>query len=108
MHAWMIEFVNEEAEAEFAALPLDIGARLTRVLDLFAEKGLAALVMPLARPVSGKIWELRASGRDGIARSLYATSSGRRLVILRTFVKKTQKTPRQEIELALKRLKEVE
>ena len=34
-------------------------------------------------------------GRSGIARSLYVTASGRRVVILRTFVKKTQKTPRQ-------------
>lgn len=108
MRAWTVEFVNEEAEAEFAALPLDIGARLTRILDLFTEKGLVALAMPLARPVSGKLWELRASGRDGIARSLYVTASERRLVVLRTFVKKTQKTPRSEIELALKRLKEIE
>lgn len=108
MQAWMVEFVSEEAEAEFATLPLDFKARLTRILDLFSEKGIAALVMPLARPVSGKIWELRASGRDGIARSLYVTASGRRLVILRTFIKKTQKTPRQEIEIALKRLREVE
>lgn len=108
MQAWTVEFVNEEAEAEFEVLPLDLSARLTRILDLFTEKGLAALTMPLARPVDGKIWELRASGRDGIARSLYVTASGRRLVILRTFIKKTQKTPRREIEIALKRLKEVE
>jgi phage-related protein len=108
MPSWIVEFINDEAEVEFEALPTDIGARLTRILDLFAEKGLAALVMPLARPVEGKIWELRASGRDGIARSMYITASGRRMVILRTFFKKTQKTPRQEIEVALKRLKGVE
>ena len=50
---------------------------------------------------------MRLRGRDGIARSLYVTASGRRVVILRTFVKKTQKTPRREIELALRRAKEV-
>jgi phage-related protein len=47
-------------------------------------------------------------GRDGIGRSLYVAASGRRLLILRSFIKKTQKTPRMEIEIALKRLSEVE
>jgi phage-related protein len=46
-------------------------------------------------------------GRDGIARALYVTVTGRRIVVLRAFVKKTQKTPRQEIELALARAKEI-
>jgi phage-related protein len=35
------------------------------------------------------------------------TASGRRVIVLRTFVKKTQKTPRSEIELALQRAKDV-
>jgi len=107
MNRWSVHFVNQEAEREFDALSLDIKARLVRILDLFKENGLAALMMPLARPVHDKIWELRASGRDGIARSLYVTASAKRLIILRTFVKKTQKTPTTEIALARKRLDEV-
>jgi phage-related protein len=51
---------------------------------------------------------MRLRGRDRIARALYLTSSGRRVVILRVFVKKTQKTPRREIELARRRAQEVE
>ena len=54
-----------------------------------------------------KLWELRLTGRDGIARALYVTAIGRRMVVVRAFVKKTQKTPRSEIELALQRAKEV-
>ena len=46
-------------------------------------------------------------GRDGIARALYVTASGRRVVVVRVFAKKTQKTPRSEIELGLQRAKEV-
>jgi len=107
MDRWSVHFVNEEAQREFNALPVDIKARLVRILDLFEESGLSALMMPLARPVHDKIWELRASGRDGIARSLYVTASVKRLIILRTFVKKTQKTPTTEIALARKRLGEV-
>ncbi len=50
---------------------------------------------------------MRLKGKDGIARALYLTAVGRRVVVLRVFVKKTQKTPRREIELALKRAREV-
>jgi hypothetical protein len=48
---------------------------------------------------------MRLRGRDGIARPLYLTATGRRVVILRVFTKKTQKTPRCEIELAGQRAK---
>ena len=46
-------------------------------------------------------------GADRIARALYVTAKGKRVVVVRVFVKKTQKTPRQEIQLALKRVKDV-
>lgn len=50
---------------------------------------------------------MRLTGRDGIARVLYVTALGRRVVIIRAFVKKTRKTPGAEIKLALERAKEV-
>jgi phage-related protein len=50
---------------------------------------------------------MRITGRDGIARALYFTATGKRVVVVRAFVKKTQKTPRNEIDLALQRAKEV-
>jgi phage-related protein len=49
--------------------------------------------------LEGKLWELRLTGRDGIALALYITAIGRRVVVVRAFVKKTQKTPRAEIEV---------
>jgi phage-related protein len=45
-------------------------------------------------------------GKDGIARAVYVTASNQRVVV-RVFPKKTQKTPRREIELAHARAKEV-
>jgi phage-related protein len=42
-------------------------------------------------------------GKAGIARALYVTARGQRVVVVRVFVKKTQKTPRSEIKLALHR-----
>ena len=47
-------------------------------------------------------------GKDGISRAVYITAKGRRVVIVRVFVKKTQKTPRREIEIAMQRAQEVQ
>lgn len=40
--------------------------------------------------------------RDGIARALYIAATGRQIVVVRVFVKKTRRTPRREIEVALR------
>jgi phage-related protein len=50
---------------------------------------------------------MRIKGKDGISRAVYITAKGHRVVVIRVFVKKTKKTPRREIEIALQRAKEV-
>ncbi|MDR3320640.1 MAG: type II toxin-antitoxin system RelE/ParE family toxin [Desulfovibrio sp.] len=65
--------------------------------------GFDRVKMPYARHLRGKLWEMRAQGRDGIARSIYVATAGSRVIILRAFVKKTPTTPQSEIELALQR-----
>ena len=62
---------------------------------------------PHIKHVTGLLWEMRMKGRDGISRALYVTARRKRVVVVRVFVKKTTKTPRREIELALQRAKEV-
>jgi phage-related protein len=62
---------------------------------------------PYVRHLEGPVWEMRMKGRDGIARAAYVTASGKRVVIVHVFFKKAQKTPRREIETALRRAKEV-
>ena len=56
---------------------------------------------------TGPVWEMRMRGRDGIARAAYVTATGRRVVVVHVFGKKTQKTPRREIDIALHRAEEV-
>lgn len=58
--------------------------------------------------LEGKLWELRIIGRDGNSRAIYVTTAGRRVLILRVFIKKTQTTPKHELDLATERAKEVE
>jgi phage-related protein len=105
---WRVEVLNETVRAEIRELPPDLRARLVRVIDLIEQAGLEFVREPHVKHVEGKLWEMRMIGRDRIARALYVTATGRRVIVLRVFAKKTQKTPRAEIELALRRATEVE
>ena len=82
-------------------------ASFERIVRLVQAVGLERVHEPYIKHIEDRIWEIRLRGRGGIARALYVTATGRRVVILRVFVKKTQKTPRREIELARQRAKEV-
>ncbi len=104
---WKVEFLDDTAHAELEAMPSDIKARFLRIVELIEGHGLEQVGEPHLKHLDGKLWEMRMKGRDGIVRSLYVTTTGRRVVVLRTFVKKAQKTPRREIKLALERAKEV-
>ncbi len=105
---WRVEVLNETVQAEINSLPHDARAKLTRIMELIGQLGLHALREPYVKHIEGKLWEMRLTGRDGIARALYITAVSRRAVIVRAFVKKTQQTPRAEIEIALKRAKELQ
>ncbi len=104
---WTVEYLDDVAEAEVENLPKDARANFQRISELMRSNGLERMREPYVKHLEGKLWEMRLSGRDGIARSLYVTAIGRRVVVVHSFVKKTQKTPRRVIDYALKRSKEV-
>jgi phage-related protein len=62
---------------------------------------------PHVKHLEGSLWEMRMKGKDGISRAIYVTARGHRVIVVRVFLKKTQKTPRREIDLALERAREV-
>ena len=102
---WLIESVDE-ALVELAALPKDLQAKFERIVRMIEASGLNAMREPYVKHLEGKRWEMRMIGRDGIARAIYFTATGKRLIVARVFVKKTQKTPRAEVDVALTRMKE--
>ena len=104
---WSVETLNATVDAELHALPVDMRARLTRICQLIASVGLERVGAPHVKHLTGPLWEMRMSGRDGISRALYVQAGNKRVVIVRVFVKKTLKTPRREIDLALRRAREV-
>ena len=104
---WSVETLNEMVARELEALPLDMQARFVRLGERIAQVGLERLGQPEVKHLKDKLWEMRLTGRDGIARALYVTVVGQRVVVVRIFIKKTQKTPKAEIDLALRRAKEI-
>jgi phage-related protein len=103
-----LAFLNEEIKETLDALPPDLRASFQRIVELIQAHGLERIREPYLKHLEGSLWEMRLKGRSGIARAVYVTASGMRIVIVHVFVKKTQKTPRQEIVQALKKAKEVQ
>jgi phage-related protein len=104
---WAVQFLNEEVKASLDAFPLDIRASFQRIVELIQAHRLERVREPYVRHLEGRLWEMRMKGRSGIARAVYVTAVGRRVVVVHVFEKKTQKTPRREIITALKRAQEV-
>lgn len=107
MTGWAVE-VTDAAERELLGLPADLQAHFLHLAGMLEEAGPQNVGMPLVRHLEHKLWEMRLRGEDGIARAIYVAMTGRRLVVVRIFIKKTQTTPRREIRLALARMTELE
>jgi phage-related protein len=104
---WRVEFLDDRVMAALAAFPKDIRAKFERIVGMIEANGVDRMREPYVKHLEGPVWEMRMKGRDGIARAAYVTASGHRVVVVHVFAKKTQKTPRREIEMALKRATEV-
>src|ERR1700759_566690 len=105
---WRVEFLDVDVLAELEELPLDIRASFLRISRLIESEGLQKVREPHVKHLEGPLWEMRMKGKDGISRAVYVTAKGQRVVLVRVFAKKTQKTPRREIEIALQRAQEVQ
>ncbi len=102
---WILTFVNAKAQREVEDLPFDLRNAFQRLALAIEMSGLAVLRAPNVKPMGDGLWELRFSGKSGIARSIYVTASGKRVVVLHSFVKKTQKTPMTAMMIAQDRKK---
>lgn len=96
---------HPEVAEELVRLPPAVKGKMARLLMMLSEQG-NTLRFPHASPLRDGLFELRASGND-IARTIFVYQSGRTIWILRTFMKKSEKTPAHEIRIAIKRLREM-
>jgi len=106
LSGWIVEFSSRRAEKELEAMTVDFRADFARLVDMIQMFGLPEIREPHVKHLSGKLWEMRLRGRDGIARAIYLAAHTKRVVVLHCFQKKTQKTPDDALIIALKRAKE--
>jgi phage-related protein len=105
-NGWAIEFFSPRVEAEILAMPVGLLARFVRYAERLEVFG-PDLGLPHTRAMGRGLFELRLRASEGISRVFYGVLPGRRVVMLHVFIKKTQKTPVRELEIARRRMKEL-
>ncbi len=103
---WTV-LVDKRVEAWLNDIAKDIKARIINIVDLLNEHGPQNVREPYVKHIKGRLFEIRAKGKDGIARVFYFTMTDRKIVLLHGFIKKTQKTPEKELKIAIVRMKEI-
>ena len=103
---YQIEYFSEEVQQGILALPDTLAARyivLTRRMEALGPN----LGEPHTKAFGHGLFELRLKGAEGIARIFYCTFVGKRIIMLHSFIKKSQKTPQTDLAIATSRMKEV-
>jgi phage-related protein len=104
--AYFIIYFSQEVQEDIMNLPVTLQARYIGLTDRMIEYG-PNLGLPHTDAFGGGLFELRLKGAEGIARVLFCTMIGQEIVMLHSFIKKTQKTPEKELKLAKQRMKEL-
>jgi phage-related protein len=101
-----ITYYSQEVQDEIVSLPVTLQARYIALTNRMLEYG-PHLGLPHTDAFGGGLFELRLKGVEGITRVFFCTMVGQEIVMLHSFVKKTQKTPEKELKIARLRMKEL-
>ena|SRR5437016_12662204 len=104
---WQIVYYSEQLQQAIRDLPANLRARYVHLVERMAAFG-PDLGMPHTRAFGKGLFELRMKAKEGIGRVFFCTLPARRIMMLHAFVKKSEKTPRNELRTARRRQKEVE
>jgi phage-related protein len=102
---YSIVYFSQEVQEEIMNLPVTLQARFIGLTDRMMEHG-PNLGLPHTDAFGGGLFELRLKGAEGIARVFFCLIVKQKIVMLHSFIKKTQKTPDKELKLAKQRMKE--
>jgi len=103
---WSVETLNEDVDSELDRLAPAFKAKFLHITEMIESLGPQKVREPYVKHLDGKLWEIRIKAQPGIARAIYITAKGRRIIVLHAFVKKTKKTPRGALDIARQRMKE--
>ena len=102
-----IHYFSETVRLDVAGLSLEMRARYAAYTKRMKQFG-ANLGMPHSRALGDGLFELRLKDANGIARVFYGVAQEQRIVMLHSFIKKTQVTPKRELDIARRRKKEID
>ena len=102
----VISYYSEAVQEHILELPDTLAARYVVLTRRMLAVG-PHLGEPHTKAMGGGLFELRLKGADGIARIFYCTLIGKRIVMLHSFIKKTERTPARELAVARHRMKEI-
>lgn len=105
--SWAILYFNEALQQSILDFPDGIQARFIHLTERMQVFG-SDLGMPHTRSMGNGLFEMRLKSKEGIARVFYCTLSGRRIVMLHAYIKKSEKAPANELKTARTRMKEVQ
>ena len=104
--SFTIIYYSEQVQNEIMSLPVSLQARYIALTQRMLEHG-PNLGLPHTDAFGGGLFELRLKGKEGIARVFFCTVIDCEIVMLHSFIKKTQKTPKNELAIARIRMKEI-
>ncbi|MBU6224836.1 MAG: type II toxin-antitoxin system RelE/ParE family toxin [Burkholderiales bacterium] len=104
--AYQLLFFNASVQADIQDWPTQIFASFVRIAEQMEVSG-PNLGLPYTKAMGGGLFEIRARGLEGIDRAFFCCVKDQKILVLHGFIKKTQTTPRRELRLAIKRMKEV-
>ena len=103
---YRLRYYSLEVQEDVMALPVTLQARYINLTRRMMEFG-PNLGLPHTDAFGGGLFELRLKGAEGIARVFFCTLVDKDIVMLHCFVKKSQKTPAKELNIARNRLQEI-
>jgi len=108
---WEVNYYKDKngkkpVEEWINTLDTKLKVKIFRLFELLEEFNIN-LKAPYVKPLEDKLYEIRVKDSKGIYRIIYFSYTNRQFIMLNGFMKKTQKTPKKEIELAKKRMLEV-
>jgi len=103
---WEIHYYSDDVQATIDTWPVGIRAYYARITERMCTLG-PNLGMPFTDSLGQGLFEIRARGKEGIGRAFFCTLVERKIVVLHAYIKKSQKIPVRELDVARKRLAEV-
>lgn len=104
---WKISYFNNSVYKNIMEWPSKILGHYLRIIDTMEKFG-PNLGMSFTEAIGAGLFEIRAKGQEGIGRALFCYRKGGNIIILNGFIKKTNKIPSKELDLAMLRMKEVQ